>query len=237
LLLSEQYWALTRLGVTVVSTVEVEENFTSLGLSNFAISFLSDDIIRLRYISINGQLRKMLMLLKMRGSAHSIDMWEYTITDRGVIIGKPLRGYRGLTAGVPGPWSATSGKPNSELVTTRKSLPNRKSPMTDPAKAALIAPLARVGVKHGGVEHIADSPQTALQKLAELALRICRADSAGISLILEQTRRLLLAGRSRANGSRTSAAGRRATSDPVQLSLIRSNAAQLFSVPSGTTPI
>ena len=51
--------ALTRLGVTIISTVEVEENFTSMGLSNFTISFLADDIVRLRYVSINGQLRKM----------------------------------------------------------------------------------------------------------------------------------------------------------------------------------
>ncbi|MES1261946.1 MAG: ATPase domain-containing protein, partial [Acidobacteriota bacterium] len=84
--------ALIRLGVTIVSTVEVEENFTSMGLSNFAISFLSDDILRLRYVSINGQLRKMLMVVKMRGSRHSIDMWEYTITDQGVVMGAPLRG-------------------------------------------------------------------------------------------------------------------------------------------------
>ena len=96
--------ALTRLGVTVLSTVEVEEDFTSMGLSNFAISFLSDDILRLRYVSINGQLRKMLMVVKMRGSAHSIDMWEYTITEKGIIIGEALRGYRGLTSGIPGPW-------------------------------------------------------------------------------------------------------------------------------------
>jgi len=102
--------ALTRLGVTVVSTVEVEESFTSMGLSNFAISFLSDDIVRLRYVSINGQLRKMMMVVKMRGSAHSIDMWEYKITGKGVIIGDPLRGYRGLISGIPGPWSAVPGE-------------------------------------------------------------------------------------------------------------------------------
>ena len=66
--------ALTRLGVTIVSTVEVEENFTSMGLSNFTVSFLADDIVRLRYVSINGQLRKMLMVVKMRRSQHSIDM-------------------------------------------------------------------------------------------------------------------------------------------------------------------
>ena len=87
--------ALTRLGVTVVSTVEIEETFTSMGLSNFAISFLADDIVRLRYVSINGQLRKMLLVVKMRRSEHSIDMCEYKITDKGVVIGEPLRGYRG----------------------------------------------------------------------------------------------------------------------------------------------
>ena len=102
--------ALTRLGVTVVSTVEVEENFTSMGLSNYAISFLSDDIIRLRYVSINGQLRKMLVAVKMRGSEHSIDMWEYRISTNGVELGKPLRGFRGLITGVPGPWSPQSGQ-------------------------------------------------------------------------------------------------------------------------------
>lgn len=106
--------ALTRLGVTVVSTVEVEEDFNSMSLSNFVISFLSDDIVRLRYISINGQLRKMLMIVKMRSSTHSIDMWEYGITSKGVTIGAPLRGFRGLTSGVPGPWSPESGQNNPE---------------------------------------------------------------------------------------------------------------------------
>jgi circadian clock protein KaiC len=108
--------ALTRLGVTVVSTVEVEENFTSMGLSNYAISFLSDDIVRLRYVSINGQLRKMLVAVKMRGSEHSHDMWEYTITSKGVVIGERLRGYRGLTTGIPEPWSHESGQNNPEPV-------------------------------------------------------------------------------------------------------------------------
>ena len=102
--------ALTRLGVTIVSTVEVEENFTSMGLSNYIISFLADDIVRLRYISINGQLRRMLMVVKMRGGEHSIDMHEYQVTGRGIVIGEPLRGYRGLTSGIPGPWKIEHGE-------------------------------------------------------------------------------------------------------------------------------
>jgi circadian clock protein KaiC len=97
--------ALTRMGVTIISTVEIEENFTSMSLSNFTVSFLADDIVRLRYVSINGQLRKMLLVVKMRRSEHSIDMREYQITASGMVVGKPLRGYRGLMTSVPGPWS------------------------------------------------------------------------------------------------------------------------------------
>ena len=100
--------ALTRLGVTIVSTVEVAEEFTSLNLSNFIVSFLADDIVRLRYVSINGQLRKMLLVVKMRRSQHGVDMVEYKITPKGMVIGEPLRGYRGLTSGIPGPWSSPS---------------------------------------------------------------------------------------------------------------------------------
>jgi circadian clock protein KaiC len=100
--------ALTRLGVTIISTVEIEENFTSLGLSNFTVSFLADDIVRLRYVSINGQLRKMLLVVKMRRSQHSIDMCEYQISSKGLVVGEPLRGYRALTSGIPGPWSFES---------------------------------------------------------------------------------------------------------------------------------
>ena len=101
--------ALTRLGVTIITTVEVVEEFTSMNLSNFTVSFLADDIIRLRYVSMsNGQLRKMLLVVKMRRSAHSIDMVGYQITPEGMVIGEPLRGYRALTSGIPGPWFPAS---------------------------------------------------------------------------------------------------------------------------------
>jgi circadian clock protein KaiC len=102
--------ALTRTGVTILSTVEVQEIFTGFTLSSYAISFLSDDILRLRFVSINGQLRKMMVVVKMRRSAHSIDMREFEITTEGLVIGERLTGYRGLTTGVPGPWSGEPGE-------------------------------------------------------------------------------------------------------------------------------
>ena len=101
---------LTRLGVTIVSTVEIVETFTSMDLSNFTVSFLADDIVRLRYVSINGQLRKMLLVVKMRRSQHRIDLFEYEITSKGIVIGEPMRGYRALTSGIPSPWAVEPGE-------------------------------------------------------------------------------------------------------------------------------
>ena len=128
--------ALTRLGVTILSTVEVEENFTSMGLSNFTISFLADDIVRLRYASINGQLRKIVMVVKMRRSKHSIDMYAYEVTAKGLRIGEPMRGYRALTSGIPGPWSLEAGQSVPALQTERppEKRPGREKPRTRNAK-------------------------------------------------------------------------------------------------------
>jgi circadian clock protein KaiC len=101
--------ALTRTGVTIVSTVELVESFTELALSPYSISFLSDDIIRLRYVEIAGQLRKVLMVVKMRGGDHSKDICEYEITSDGLHMGERITGFQGLITGVPiriGPESA-----------------------------------------------------------------------------------------------------------------------------------
>jgi circadian clock protein KaiC len=94
--------ALTGAGVTILTTVEVEDNFSALQFSHYAISFLTDDIIRLRYVEIDGQLRKVMVVIKMRGSNHSKDIREYVITDKGVVVIHPRRtDYHGLITGIP----------------------------------------------------------------------------------------------------------------------------------------
>ena len=94
--------ALTSAGITVLSTVEVEDTFTAMPFSHYAISFLTDDIIRMRYVEIDGQLRKVMVVIKMRGGNHSKDIREYVITDKGVVIIQPRQtDYTGLTTGIP----------------------------------------------------------------------------------------------------------------------------------------
>jgi circadian clock protein KaiC len=94
-------FALTGMGITILSTLEMEESFKELRFSTFLISFLTDDIVRLRYVEIDGQLRKVLMVVKMRGGDHSKDIREYEITSKGFVIGDRLRGYDHLVTGVP----------------------------------------------------------------------------------------------------------------------------------------
>ena len=94
--------ALTGIGVTILSTVEMNESFTEFPFSTYSISFLTDDIIRLRYVSIGDQLRKILVVIKMRGGNHSNDIREYEITSEGlVILGDRLTDYQGLITGIP----------------------------------------------------------------------------------------------------------------------------------------
>jgi len=40
----------------------------------------------LRYVEIDGQMRRVLLIGKMRGSDHSKDIREYLITDKGVVV-------------------------------------------------------------------------------------------------------------------------------------------------------
>ena len=94
--------ALTGAGITILSTVEVEDTFNALSFSHYAISFLTDDILRMRYVEIDGQLRKVMVVIKMRGGNHSKDIREYVISDQGVVIIHPRQTeYAALTTGLP----------------------------------------------------------------------------------------------------------------------------------------
>ncbi len=94
--------ALTGAGVTILTTVEIEDSFNSFEFSHYTISFLTDDIIRMRYVEIDGQLRKVIVVVKMRGGNHSKDIREYVITKEGVVvIGPRQTEYTRLTSGLP----------------------------------------------------------------------------------------------------------------------------------------
>ena len=92
-------YSLTGGGVSMILTIEMPESFTNMAFSPHAVSFLAQNIIFLRYIELDGELRKMLAVVKMRNSAHSREMHAYEITSKGMSILGPLGSYEGLLRG------------------------------------------------------------------------------------------------------------------------------------------
>ncbi len=97
--------SLTGTGVTVLSTVELDESLTEFRFSHYMVSFLADDILRLRYVDLDGELHRILTVVKMRDSQHSKDIREYEITQKGVVLtDRRLNEYRALITGIPARW-------------------------------------------------------------------------------------------------------------------------------------
>lgn len=75
------------------------------------ISATTDSIILLRNVEMNGEMRRALTVLKMRGSQHDKDIREFFIDGRGMHVGKPYRNVTGILAGQP--VQLTPGKPGT----------------------------------------------------------------------------------------------------------------------------
>lgn len=91
--------SLTRLGITVLMTAELTDSYTELRLSPHDISFLADGIILQRYTELRGQIRRVMVVAKMRGYHHSNDLRLYEIGPGGIILGEPMHQYEGILTG------------------------------------------------------------------------------------------------------------------------------------------
>jgi circadian clock protein KaiC len=92
---------LTATGVTVFMTAEVSEAFSEARFTTEKVSFITDEIIVQRYVEIEGELRRVMAVIKMRGSDHSHEFRTYTVTSKGVVLGGTLKEYDGIITGVP----------------------------------------------------------------------------------------------------------------------------------------
>jgi circadian clock protein KaiC len=92
---------LTATGVTVFMTAEVAEGFSEARFTTEKVSFITDEIIVQRYVEIEGELRRVIAVIKMRGSEHSHEFRTYDVTAEGVVIGAALTEYDGIITGVP----------------------------------------------------------------------------------------------------------------------------------------
>ena len=65
------------------------------------ISYLADGVIMLRYFEFDGSVRRALSVVKKRSGNHEHTIREFTLSNRGITVGPPLKGFSGIFSGTP----------------------------------------------------------------------------------------------------------------------------------------
>jgi len=65
------------------------------------ISTITDIIMLIRYVEINGLLCRGIAVIKMRGSQHDKGIREFTIDEQGMHIGAPFKNVQNIILGIP----------------------------------------------------------------------------------------------------------------------------------------
>lgn len=95
---------LTYLGQQGVCTIMVVAQHGILGAAMGTptdVSYVADTVLLLRHFEIQGALSKALSVLKRRTGRHEATIRELRMDSRGVFVGEPLKGLRGIMTGVP----------------------------------------------------------------------------------------------------------------------------------------
>lgn len=92
---------LQNMGVTVLLINETETITGDFRATEAGVSYLADNIIFLRHLEIQGELRKAIGVLKKRLSGFEQTLREFEITRYGLKVGQPLTNLRRILSGTP----------------------------------------------------------------------------------------------------------------------------------------
>jgi len=94
---------LTSMGATVLMVSELEDRYSDLRFSPYGAAFLTDAIIVQRYVELEGELKRVMAVVKVRNRGHSHALRLYDITNGGITIGEPRPEIEALLTGHPRP--------------------------------------------------------------------------------------------------------------------------------------
>ena len=92
---------LQNMGVAVLLINEVETITGDFRVTENGISYLADNIVFLRYLEMQGEIRKVIGVLKKRMSDFEKNLREFEVSRYGIKVGKPLTKLRGILKGTP----------------------------------------------------------------------------------------------------------------------------------------
>jgi circadian clock protein KaiC len=94
---------LTYLGQKNVATILISAQRGMIGsnmTSAVDASYLADAIVLMRYYELKGEVRQAVSVMKKRGGRHERSIRDFGL-DGGIVVGPPLREFRGILTGVP----------------------------------------------------------------------------------------------------------------------------------------
>jgi circadian clock protein KaiC len=83
---------LSRQGISMMMTCEVSELFGTQRRSEFVVSHLSDNVILLSYHQDQGEVKRVLSVIKSRASGHDPAICEFSVGPAGITINGQLTG-------------------------------------------------------------------------------------------------------------------------------------------------
>lgn len=92
---------LRALDVTALHTMELPEMTGAELRLPQGVSPLSETLILLRFVELRSQLYRVISVFKVRDGAFDTTIRQFSITDAGIVIGKPFEGAEAILSGVP----------------------------------------------------------------------------------------------------------------------------------------
>lgn len=80
--------------VTVILVTELPLNVNVVGLG--VEEFMADSIVMMRYVEVDGIIRRCLAVMKMRETSHDMNIHEYVIGPHGMEVKGRMKGVEGL---------------------------------------------------------------------------------------------------------------------------------------------
>jgi len=94
---------LTYLGQQGVTTIMLMAQHGLIGQMGTPVdvSYLADTVILMRFFEALGSVKKAISVIKKRSGRHETTIRELLMTERGVVLGQPLREFEGVLSGIP----------------------------------------------------------------------------------------------------------------------------------------
>jgi circadian clock protein KaiC len=78
--------SLAKKGVSTLVTVGLDDRSVDMNYGRADLAYLTDAIVAMRYAEVDGVVKRYMSIVKVRGTSHSHDLREYSVTDDGIEV-------------------------------------------------------------------------------------------------------------------------------------------------------